>query len=400
MKTTIRDRDVLRSLRPLDIMAYLRAAGWRPVSDILDRDRSSVWALSEADVVVPLWREAADFPLRAGELLHALEDIEQRSQEDILKDISTSSSDLLRIRALGIEEIDGSIPLDAGVLFVEHARDMVLAAACATVAPSPYWRRRKPTRAIDYMLRARMGQTERSSYVLTVHSPVPQELHASATPHSPFERRVIETLTVSLTAIREAATKAVVTGDLQPFRDAVPLGVSANLCDALIGLSRVSPKNDFEVSVAWSRRRPMGNQSRSSITVTSDIIPFIEEVSRLFKETEPQEEFELLGFVERLTRQVGAEKGQIVISTFIDERPYRVAVDLISPEYELAVEAHEYKHAISIVGQLIREGRSYQLREPHQLRVLNESGVAILERRTTIHKISTLGSFDLFAMVA
>jgi hypothetical protein len=30
---------------------------------------------------------------------------------------------------------------------------------------------------------------------------------------------------------------------------------------------------------------------------------------------------------------------------------------------------------------------------------LNQLGVAILERRTTIHKISTLGSFDLFAMV-
>jgi hypothetical protein len=372
MRITIRDREVLSSLRPLDILAYLRAAGWHPVSDVHDRDRSSVWTVPEADVAVPLWREAADFPLRVSELLSVLEGVEQRSQEEILKDISTTSSDLVRIRALGVEEIDGSIPLDAGVSFAEKARDMLLAAACATVAPSAYWRR-KPGRAIDYMLRARMGQTERGSYVLTVHSPVPPELHTRVTPDSPFERRVIETLTVSLEAVRRAAKQAVITGDLQPFREAVPLGVSANLCDALVGLSRVSPKNDFEVSVAWSPRRPVGDRSRSIVTVTSDFIPFIDEASRLFKETEPQDEFELLGFAERLNRPVGAEKGTISVSTIIDERPYRVAVELTSPEYELAVEAHHDSHAISLVGELVREGRSYELKKPRRLRIISES---------------------------
>ena len=377
MIITIRDREVLSSLRPLDILAYLRSTGWYPVSATHDKDKSSVWSLSvlqqlsttEPDVLVPLWREAADFPLRVGELLRTLEGIEQRSQEEILKDISTTSSDLVRIRALGVEDIDGSIPLDSGVLFVEKARDMILSAACATVAPGPYWRR-KPNRAMDFMLRARMGQTERGSYILTVHSPVPPELHTTVTPESPFERRVIETLTVSLGAVREAAKQAVITGDLQPFREAVPLGVSANLCDALVGLSRVSPKNDFEVSVAWSRRRPVGDRSRSIVAITSDFVPVIEEASRLFKETEPQDDFELMGFVERLTRSQGADRGTISVSTIIDERPYHVALELTSPEYEVAVDAHHDSKPISVTGELVREGRSYELKKPRQLRVM------------------------------
>jgi hypothetical protein len=183
------------------------------------------------------------------------------------KDIITTFADVLRVRALGIAEADGTLPLDLAVSFVEETRNMILAAACATIAPRSYWQR-KPTKANEYVTqRARMGQTEKGSYVLTIHSPVSPELRTvDAIAESPFERRVMETLTVSLAAIREAAKKAIASGDLQPFQDAVPLGINANLCDAVVGISRVTPTKDFDVSVLWSRSRPTRGE-RSSTTV-------------------------------------------------------------------------------------------------------------------------------------
>jgi hypothetical protein len=62
-----------------------------PQSEIKDKDKISIWLRDDVDVVVPLWREAADFPLRVGEVLESLERIENRSQEQILKDSSQPS---------------------------------------------------------------------------------------------------------------------------------------------------------------------------------------------------------------------------------------------------------------------------------------------------------------------
>ncbi len=259
MRTTIRDRDALQAFRPLDLLAYLRAAGWSRSTEI--GDRASLWIkgageAADEDVLVPLRRDAADFPLRVAELLATLERTEERSQEEIVRDIFSTSADLVRIRALTPEAADGSIPLEVGVGLVEHARDLLEAAACATVSPRPYWARRRPPQALEFMNSVRMGQTERGSYVLTLLSPVTPMLKDEQQAESPFERRVTETLTNSLRAVLQAAREAAESANLEPFRRAVADGVSANLCDALAGLGQASPEHGFEVSVSWSRSRP------------------------------------------------------------------------------------------------------------------------------------------------
>jgi hypothetical protein len=372
MRVTIRDREVLNSLRPVDLIAYLRASGWIREAEI--GNKAAVWVKPNGpepqDVIVPLQRDAADFALRIAEVLGRLEFVEQRSQEDIIKDVITASADLIRIRSLSAGAADGTIPLDIGVAFVEHAREMILAAACAAVAPNPYWPRRKPQRAAEYIEHVRMGQTEQGSYVLTIHSPVPPALRADAPTESPFERQVVETLTRSLRSVREAAQQAIETADLQPFRAAVHNGVSANLCDALVGLGRVSPNNGIEVAVSWSRSRPIEGAPRSSTAIPSDLIPVIQEASRLFKETEPQDDFELLGFVERLDRPLGANVGQVFINALIDERPRRVRMELEDRDYQVALQAHKESRPISCVGDLRKEGRSFHLLNPRQFQLL------------------------------
>ena len=208
MKTTINDREVLAALRPVDLLAYLRSAGWNRQAEI--GERASLWIKNAGngegeDVSVPLRRDAADFVLRAAEVLSTLERLEGRAQEDILRDITSTSSDLVRIRALTPESGDGTIPLSVGVDMVEHARELLEAAACATVGPRQFWARRRPPQATDFMSQVRMGQTERGSYVLTILSPVAPALKDDSDAESPFERRVTETLTRALRAVLHAA---------------------------------------------------------------------------------------------------------------------------------------------------------------------------------------------------
>lgn len=215
-----------------------------------------------------------------------------------------------------------------------------------------------------------MGQTERGSYVLTIHSPVAPELRTETPADQPFERQVTQTLTRSLVSLRSAAQRALDNGDLQPFRTAVQHGVSANLCDALVGLGQISPRNGVEVSVTWSKLRPAQELARWSMRIQADLLPVMQEASRLFKETEPVEEFELLGFVERLERPVGAALGTVSVSALMDGQARRVVIELGESDYQQAVQGHQQSRPVSCTGDLVREGRGLRLRTPHDFQVV------------------------------
>jgi hypothetical protein len=115
----------------------------------------------------------------------------------------------------------------------------------------------------------------------------------------------------------------------------------------------------------------MDGSGRSTAAIPSDFVPVIEEASRLFKETEGQSDFDLLGFVEKLERPVGAPSGVVSVSAILDDRPRRVLLELADPEYQEALRAHRDSRPISCLGDLAKEGRSLRLRHPRQFRVLD-----------------------------
>jgi hypothetical protein len=356
----------------MDLLTYLRSAGWHKEAEM--GQRAELWIKADnghgQDVLVPLRREAGDYALRASEFLRTLELVENRSQQQIVEDIGTVSADIIRIRSVAHDSQSGSISINSGVAFVAEAREMILAAACATVWPRPYWARRKPVRAIEYLEKVRLGQTERGSYIVTIQSPVPPALRADVESDAPFERQVIETLSDALVALHSAAHQAVVTGDLDPFRSSVQDGVSANLCDAIVRLFEASPMNELDVSVSWSRSRPSARGPGFRKVLSADFIPVIAEASRLFKETAPEEDFELFGLVERLDRAAGMRQGQIFVNAVIEDRARRVAIELNEPEYQSAVLAHARRLPISCLGDLVRMGRSYTLQNARDFRVV------------------------------
>jgi hypothetical protein len=380
MKATIRDQETLKTVRPLELVSYLRAQGWRQVSEL--DDKSALWEKpcrdhnQSEEVVLPLRQEVGDFALRVSEVLRTLEHVEHRSQLEILRDLLTSSSDLIRVRASAAQATSGSIPLDLGVKFVEEARDLMLAAACSAVDPRAYYARRKPAQANEYLSRVRMGQTERGSYVLTILSPVPPSLRAAelsdAAPSEPFERKVSQTLASALSAARVAAQRATVTGDVQPFREAVAVGVSANLCDALVGLGRVSSTEGIELSISWSRNRPLMGHVRSNFLFSPDMVPVFEEASRVFKETGTREDVEIEGFVIDLHRDEGAPTGRVVVTALIDEDIRKIAIELDESEYGAALRAHAEERSIRCTGDLVKQGRMYHLVNPGHLDVVAE----------------------------
>ena len=375
MRATIQDAQALRSIGPIDLTAYLRAGGWQECARPANGN-AAIWtwanpAGAEFEVLVPLDRNLRDYAARIGEALATMEVVEERSQLDILSDVTTASADIIRIPLKLTAAADGTVPIDDGSRVVQHARDMMLAAACAAVERRGYFATRKPTQAVDYVRKVRLGQTERGSYVLTVHSRVPPALQAQMSltdaegEDEPFERQVTKTLARSLAAASAAAETAVAAADLRAFEDAVRLGVSANLCDAIVGMASGGDLSDVEVGLTWARTRPVPPQTPQRFVFSADALPVIAEAGRLLKEAAPLEVSEVEGFVVRLDHEPDpTSPGRITLQGVVEGQLRKIGVELRTEDYQHALEAHGNWAKVRYRGELAREGRSLVIRNP------------------------------------
>lgn len=378
MRAIIKDAEALGSLTPISVIGYLRSRGWQKFSEV--RGRFSVWVHGEhpeVEILLPATRDARDYVNQVYEALQELEVVENRSQLDILKDLHSSGFDVIRLAAQSASTLDGTVRIDAGVRLFEQARDLLLSAACATVKPRAVFHSRKPPLAIEYMSTARLGQTERGSYVLTILSPVAPQLafHSDTElfPPDPFERSVVKMLTgsVDLAMLAAAVSATRVEQDFEPFLSSVEGGVSANLCEAIAGFFGTIDASAIDLTVAWSSNRPLpADHVPSRVRINSDYVPTLQEAARVFRAYDRLEGYLIQGPVVKLERSEGEELGYVTVFARVEGTMRKVTVPLQYPDYTRALQAHREYLPVRITGTVMRQGRSYWLHNPTVLEIV------------------------------
>jgi hypothetical protein len=375
MKATIRDLETLRTIRPLEIVSYLRAHRWQQAEKI---ERGAFWVKEEGgasfEILLPLDATLRDFPNRIAEVLSTLEEAEKRSQLEIVEDLATTSADVVRPRLPGADHI-GELSLEQGRIVYEQARNLMLAAACAAVEKRPLYAKRKPEQAMGFLDHAKFGMPKRGSYVLTIISPVSpkitvgKDLFGEEIADEPFERRTMRTLAEAVYALQVASREVAATGELEPMKQAVQRGVSANLCEAIIGLHEGSGEKGVEFAFSWAPLRAVPESVPRFAAVTPDFISIIKETARLFRETEITGSVEVLGLVNRLEHQ-GGDHGRVTIFGSADGIPRNVTTELFDADHSLAVRSYKERIPLSCIGELSRDGRSWVLRNPREIELL------------------------------
>lgn len=374
MKATIRDPELLSSIGTADLNAYLAIHGWA------EQRRSgryaTVWvrrgSRGRAAVLVPTTGDVDDYADRVADLLAALEDEEERSQIAIVHDLQAIFADVLRVPATDAGS-SGSISIERGTTLVERAKEMVLAAARAAVEPKALYGPKRPAKVRDYLDSVRLGQTERGSYVLTVHSPVPKVPQFSFEAMSveltevndPFSRQATRTLARALASMTAAAELAVHRDDISVFEEAVREGVSANLCSAVVGLAEATAAEHVTVHFSWSPTRPVADDIPVRVDIPRRVVGVIAAAETHFRERSPREGFEIEGLVVGLERPENAQIGRVKVHTQVDGAYRMVLLELADADYRTASSAHADREPIRCVGELVKEGKSYQLRVPH-----------------------------------
>lgn len=385
MKATVWDIDHLESVQPLELAAYLRASGWQEREYV--PERASVWSLDDSsngeyELLLPLRHDFRDFVDRISEAMQTLEIAEQRSRLEILQDLGNTSADIVRVRVNPSDVANGSIPLDNGVNLFQRAREMMLAAACAAVEPRSQYQTRKPNKAVEYLSKVHVGQTEHGSYVVNLLSrvapnlePTTQSKPGDATTlfspepfevTDPFERTVTKTLVEALEATRTAAEHSAATGTIEHFTEAVARGVSANLCEAIVGMSESGGGQGLEIGLRWAPARPVQKNGAVKVSFPVDTMPLIEEAARIFRRTPTQEGFEVEGYVVTLNRRErsGEGEGIITVLSIVEGNTRLVNIKLDADDYNSAILAHQEGTSVRCYGNLIKQGGQFFLANP------------------------------------
>ncbi len=362
------------------VAAYLRATDWEYV------EKHAGWSrfrkrIEEDEVVleVPMLDYAPDYPRRFLQLCDDLRRIERRPIDALIRDIRSSTSDVIRIRVQG-NITNGRIPVEQGARVFQRTRDLLLAAACASVEKRPVYSRRKPQLATDYLTRAQFAPTEAGSFVFVVESMVPPQLEPvqpdlpddqpRSLEEEPFDRCVGLTLARSTAAARRIIDDISATGSQGPVVEGVSDGVSSNLCDALAGLVDPDFKQTLEMRFQWAATRPPQQEVPHYVVFDSAVAPYLKEMGRTLREQSNIAEFDLVGPILRLTGPSPTASGEItVVHMGHPLRGRTVRVQLSGPAYQDAVKAHGAESWIAVDGDLTRERGALVLMNPRNLRI-------------------------------
>jgi len=266
----------------------MHAHGWRMLGAT---STESLWSL-DADgqtweALLPLDVTRSDALRRVKELLAVLSAVEERSTDDLVRDLRAAQSDVIRVRATPESE-SGTAPIEEALQIVTASREMLLAAAAAVGAPRAVLAPRKPDRAVDFVRSVRLS-TEPGSFVVALEAPVapdwrgqllPPPQATGLTPYFPTHAfrspaKLPNFLCMRLIIASEHVLRSQPEEDLTAFDSAIPDGVSANLLEALVRLGgglNAEEAREFGLSVRWSYGRSAPHL-RHSYVITRDAVP-------------------------------------------------------------------------------------------------------------------------------
>ena len=369
MDVQIRDSEALRRVSPTILRAYLEARGW--VQEETWRNRILVWSITQneqvKEILAPL-RELTDaYAVRISETIALLAEIEGRSQLNVYYDVLGAGADVIQLRSLnGVGQSGWT--LGESVDFLTRAHDLILAAARAAERPGQLAYRGRPSGEVtDYVRGVRPLPGYETGPELTLHSHVPAgygvQLDMGDPVRAPFPRRATIALNTGLhEAVRKAESVVGGEGIADAFGEAAPQTASANLCEAVAALAYRG--HGIGVSLSWAGVRA-AEASNSEFVFTESAADVLTEGATLLRQNSPFPDAHVTGEIVGLDRQLREDfDGQSVVMCELDDRPVALQVHFDARDHDEVWRALRNSVAVSLDGDIHREGRKYVLRNP------------------------------------
>ena len=374
------DISLLDTVKPQEVQGYLESHGWIQQEQI--GNKASIWIQpcedgDEFEVLLPHIQELRDYSENISTLIETLEIAEQRSQIEILNDLTNYSADILRVRVNTPKTVNGRIPFNDGIKFSHAVKKLIISATQATIKPEAYFEKKGSSSEVDRHLETLQMGHEKGSYVLDIISPLPSQTTLNfggklSDISEPFSRKTMKQLARSLQIVKNLAERVSSKEmDVEHFLEVVSEGVSANLCDAIVEIDKSGEHTGVDIKLSWSPILKISNDVPTAIFLSRNIIPVIESAAQRLKSIH-KDNFELRGIVINLHRLPETRTGKVTIKSNIDDKNRDVAVQLQDEDYEIAVQANKEQSIIVCYGELSKEGKTFNLLNPRRVTIASD----------------------------
>ena len=355
-----------------DVKRYLLARGWeRAASRVADVGIFRRSGEDAAEILLPLSLDFVDLHEALARAVEEIARFEQRSANQVLRDLLRPRSDILRFGVESFDTEDGGIGLDDGLALLSGSKKALLAAACSVKRPQRFHPRMTLREAEAFVRACRLGQTERGSFVATLECAVdtdderPSEPRPQGEDFEPFGRKATVLLVQSVARVVDAILADDIGGLMAP-----PLGapvVSANLCEALVEMMPAQEGSGLWLGSSWSPFVTAPRNVPSVVRVEGQYRRAVEEVARALRpSTSPPPDL-YVGKVDALQGEPGADgqmQGEVVLAAQVEDTVLRMRVELGPTDYAVAGRAHLAGEFVSVRGVLRRGPRIHRLDEP------------------------------------
>ena len=375
MIVQIRDRDALSSISIVCLRAYLNSRGWtdagiwgeRPITVFAKEHEGRPW-----EILVPHRDTIGGYAENMAESVAVLAAVEERSELDVFYDLAATGADVIQVRSANGKARE-SLSLRQSASMLNDAYRMLEAGARAAEKPRAIYRGKLSADVAQYLDSVHPLPGYAQGYALTLHSPVPVGFERQEDLgdgfRAPFSRLVTIKLAQGLRQSSEAIERVVSSNTLEPFREAVDSGVSANLCDSVAELAKQG--DGIAIDLTWAGVRP-SNVADSSFLFSPASADILMEAAKSLRSKEPSYDEQIIGLVVRLEKEPPEFEGKATIASVWEGRLTRMNVEFEEGVYDLVISAFRDQTEVSLDGDVHPLGRGYELRNPRNLSVVPE----------------------------
>jgi hypothetical protein len=345
---------------------YLRVREW---SLFRNDDRRSIWqhAGSGKRVFIPNSQQS-DFDDIIDIAIENIAITEERSPVEVRLDISWAGWDKLSAwRAAPTATLSIADAVDMHLAL----NDLILSAARAAVDKRRAFIGGRRPRSVDaYMDKVRVLASAPGSFVTRALLPLNAASQETLPMIGPAEPRVREVAVTLMRASQAAVTtaKRFASGEanVDSWDQAIPYGVSANLCDALArlcGFGEDDRPADVSLTVDWTWSKPEAAEVEA-VKVPAGLAATLVSGSQYLRDQPDEFMVSLTGLVVRLHRDSPMGAGEVTARGYIDgldSGPRSLRLELDEVTYRQAISAHDLGHTIHVVALARNAARSLEV---------------------------------------
>lgn len=353
------------------VIRYLTDQGWQRENS---RDgrlvKLSLQDAESADPVDLIFSTRAEPQQERNEVAAAIDTLTQLydvSRFQLTQSLASIAYDVMLTRIPDEYVRHESIELGTANAYMGGMKSFLAASATTELSGQPSFARTLKE-ALAYANQCRFGHTFQGSFGFVIESPVGMN-DAPAMPiveeNVPFGRKVMQRISRGLTSFSDAVEQ----DDPAPLV-APESGMSANMCDEVVGLIEDTGISKLEISISLSPEWASAEgTSHPLYKIERRYVDLLKDASaRLRREETPKREI-VIGRIVRLETDGNPADllgdpsvREITVSwDSADYGPIRIQIPLDPTSYLAALEAHKTGQLFSVAGLLKRKGRGWLL---------------------------------------